>query len=59
VLSIFKQKKQKRFLKVEAARGFAFELSSESSFYSIETLIESRKKTYPLIIYIYIYMYVI
>lgn len=31
------------------ARAFAFELSSESSFYSIETLIESRLKPYPLL----------
>ena len=39
--SYFKQKKQRREIFVKAARGVAFELSSESSFYStfvIETL---------------------
>lgn len=49
--SYFKQKKQRREIFVKAARGVAFELSSESSFYStfvIETLIESRLKPHPL-----------
>lgn len=46
-----KKKKQRREIFVKAARGVAFELSSESSFYStfvIETLIESRLKPHPL-----------
>jgi hypothetical protein len=50
VRSYFKQKKQRREIFVKAARGVAFELSSESSFYStfvIETLIESRLKPHP------------
>lgn len=53
--SYFKQKKQRREIFVKAARGVAFELSSESSFYStfvIETLIESRLKPHLFIMYV-------
>lgn len=44
--SYFKQKKQRREILVKAARRVAFELSSESSFYST-FVIESRLKPHP------------
>lgn len=47
------QRKEAKKGNLYLARAFAFELSSESSFYSIETLIESRLKPYPLI-YVYV-----